>query len=128
MRYLVLSGMLMMLAACGVNPPIEGRFDPYPPKQVYLASPDLQGRTAFGQVTMTRENGILHVVVPIRATSEKDLHIDAKWTFFNSEGKPIYTSQWEAQPVIVHNTVIYLQCNSTSGDAQDFQLALRYQE
>lgn len=128
MRYLVLSAMFLTLAACGVKAPIEGRADPYSPKQLYFASADLANKTAVGPINTYRKNGILYVEIPIRSASDYDLHVDAQVTFYTAEGAVDYASSWEAQPVIVRNTQQILRFNSTTGNAANFQVQLRYAE
>ncbi len=128
MRYVLLCGMVLSLAACGVKPPIEPRAEPYGPKQVYIASNDLREKTAVDTPIVTRKNGIMYVTIPIRSASDYDLHIDYQVTFFNAEGEPIYTGPWENGPVLVRNTPNHIQFHSPSGDAADFRVNLRYAE
>lgn len=128
MRYLLLSAMFVLAAACGVKAPIEGRADPYSPRQVYFASPDLANKTAVGAIQTHRTNGILYVEIPIRSASDYDLHIDYQFTFFTPEGSVDYQSPWETGPVLVRNSQQYLKFHSTSGNAQNFQVNLRYAE
>jgi len=128
MRYLLLCGMVLSLAACGVKPPIEGRANPYPIAQINFASEDLRQKTAIDPVIMARKNGILYVTVPIRSASDYDLHVDYQITFLNAEGEPIYTGPWENGPVLVRNTWQHIQFHSPTGDAADFRMNLRYAE
>jgi hypothetical protein len=115
-RYAVL-GLLLFAAGC-VNPPPE-------PSHVYISTPELANYTVRGTPRAYRENGILHVSVPITDVSVYDLHIDYRITFFDSTGRVIYQSGWEAR-TIYRNVPTEIAFNSTSADATDWQLDLRY--
>src|SRR5687767_4693358 len=86
---------LALLAGCSnVKAPISGRADPHFSEQIHFTDEDLRGKTAIAPVSMERRNGILYVTVPIRSTTNKDLHIDYRVTFFNELGTPIEDAKW----------------------------------
>lgn len=126
MRYAICS-LILVLAGCGVRPPIEGRADPYLPPQITLASPELANFTAIGVPIIERRNGgILYVTVPIRSASDYDLHIDYRVTFLDRIGHPIYQSGWEGGKTLVRNIPDQITFNSPTPQAADWHLDLRY--
>jgi hypothetical protein len=130
MRYACLGLLVLMLAGCNccgpVTPPIEGRADPYPANQINLASQDLRDKTAIAPPIVDRRDGILFVTVPIRSASNYDLRLDYRVTFFNSNGGIVYQGSWEPMQLLVHNVPSEVRFNSTSADAADWRLDLRY--
>ncbi len=127
MRYACFGLFVLMLAGCNqVTPPIEGRADPYPANQINLASQDLRDKTAISPPIVDRRNGILFVTVPIRSASNLDLHIDYRVTFFNTNGSILYQGSWEALPTLIHNVPSEVRFNSTTSEAADWRLDLRY--
>ena len=126
MKYAILSLMLLSLG-CAVREPIAGRADPYRAHQVNFADPDLANRTAVAPPIVERRNGLLYVTVPVRSSVNRDLHVDYRVTFFNESGVPIEgPGNWTSGPTLIANTPSYIQFNSISGNAADFQLDLRY--
>ena len=126
MKYAILSLMLLSLG-CAVREPIAGRADPYRAHQVNFADPDLANRTAVAPPIVERRNGLLYVTVPVRSSVNRDLHVDYRVTFFNENGVPIEgPGNWTSGPTLIANTPSYIQFNSISGNAADFQLDLRY--
>ncbi|MGE5611607.1 MAG: hypothetical protein ACM359_20320 [Bacillota bacterium] len=125
MRYGILGLMMLMMAGC-VKAPIEGRADPYLPPQVSIADADLANHTAVSMPIMERKNGILYVTVPVRSASDLDLHVDYQVTFFNENGTPIEQTGWIGGTTITRNSYRYIKVNSSSGNAADFQMQLRY--
>ncbi|HEX2973746.1 MAG TPA: hypothetical protein VHP11_15545 [Tepidisphaeraceae bacterium] len=125
MRYGILGLLMVMLAGC-VKAPIEGRADPYVAPQVSFADADLANRTAVLPPIMERKDGILYVTVPVRVASDLDLHIDYQVTFFNENGAPIEQTSWIGGTTITRNSYRYIKVNSSSGNAVDFHMQLRY--
>jgi len=126
MKYLILTSMLLSLG-CAVREPIAGRADPYRAHQVNFADPDLANKTAVSPPMTERRNGLLYVTVPVRSSVNRDLHVDYRVTFFNQDGIPIEgPGSWTSGPTLIANTPSYIQFNSLSGNASDFQLDLRY--
>jgi hypothetical protein len=125
MRYAIL-GLVMMVAAGCVRPPIEGRAEPYGIPQVNFADPELANYTSVSPPQMKRENGILYVTLPIRSASDFDLHVDYKVAFLDQSGTVIYESGWTGGTTIPRNSWTYIKVNSTSANAADFHLQLRY--
>lgn len=119
--------MAMALAGGCVNPPIEGRADPYVPPQISFADADLANRTAVLPPTFERKEGILYVTVPVRNTSGLDLHIDYKVQFLNQAGAPSEPATgWIGGTTLIRNSMTYLRVNSSNANAADFHLQFRY--
>jgi hypothetical protein len=122
----LLGCLMLILAGCGVRPTIQGRQDPYPASQVMYADEDLQRSTAVGIPVATRdEGGILHVQVPIRSTTDRQLFIDYRYLFLDRNGQVIWKSAWRDK-VLAPNVPDTINFNSTTAEAADFQLDLRY--
>jgi uncharacterized protein YcfL len=119
--------MILILSGCAVREPIAGRADPYPAHQVNFADPDLANKTAVDRPRTERRNGILYVTVPVRSSVNRDLHVDYRVTFFDEKKMPIEgPTLWTSGPTLIANTPSFIQFNSMTGNAADFQLDLRY--
>jgi uncharacterized protein YcfL len=119
--------LILFSVGCAVREPIAGRADPYRPHQVNFADPDLANKTAIAPPMTERRNGLLYVTVPVRSSVNRDLHVDYRVTFFNEQGTPIEgPTHWTSGPTLIANTPSYIQFNSLSANAADFQLDLRY--
>jgi hypothetical protein len=125
MKYLILLSLLS-IAGCGVNPPIQGRQDPYAPPQVTFTDPDLARLTAIGTPVLTRDaSDLLHVQVPIRTTGDRQIILDWRATFFDKNGAIVWKTDWTDKTLAPH-VQDQIQFNSTNNQAADFQLDLRY--
>jgi uncharacterized protein YcfL len=117
---------LLVLGCNHVNPPIQGRQDPYSPSQMHFDSEQLRRDTAIGTPVATRdESGILHVDVPIRSAINKTLYVDYRVTWLDRNGQSInrlgpFTKTLEP------NTPDSIQVNSTTPRAADYQIDFRY--
>ncbi|MCY2953317.1 MAG: DUF1425 domain-containing protein [Planctomycetota bacterium] len=121
-----IAGMLVVVMAGCVKAPITGRADPYVPPQVNIADADLANSTAFLPPRTERREGLLFVVVPIRSASDYDLHVDYRYTFLNDGGMPIDETGWIGGTTVTRNSYTYIKFNSTSANATEFHLQLRY--
>jgi hypothetical protein len=125
MKYLPLV-VLVALLGCTVKAPIEAREDPYVPHQINMVSEDLRQSTAVMTPTPTRDpSGLLHVTLPIRAATNKQLYIDYRATFFDRNGQVLNQTTWLSK-TLAPNVADQIQVNSTSPQAADFQIDLRY--
>jgi hypothetical protein len=126
MKRLLLIPLLMIFAGCSVNPPIEGRADPYQSAQIHFDSDELRRDTAVGSPILARDDSdLLRVTIPIRSAIDKTLYIDYRVTFFDRTGTPIehfgpFTKTLDP------NTPDRVQVNSTTPRAADFQVDFRY--
>ena len=125
----IVCGMIVLVVAGGcVKRPIEGRAEKYLPKQIHFASYDLANRTAVMQPIMERKGGLLHVTVPIRADSMRDLHVDYRIRFLDDRGAAVYESGWTGGTVLESHTWSYVNANSPTAEAADFQIDFRYSQ
>src|SRR3954470_17547128 len=88
---------LCTLVGCAdeVKPPIMARHDPYQREQIHIASMDLRRHTATEKPIVSRDDGgLLHVQVPIRATTDLKLYVDYRVTFFDRNGQAINQTGW----------------------------------
>jgi hypothetical protein len=117
----------LVLAAGCVKPPIEGRLDPYSANQVHFASKELRDETAVGTPTVSRdeEGNILYVTVPVRAATDKELHVDYRVTFFDPNRQELWKTGWFTR-TLAPNVPDSITVNSTGPRAADFQVDFRY--
>jgi hypothetical protein len=115
-----------ILAGCAVPAPIEPRMDPWPDARVNLDSQDLYNNVVIKQAIEDRRNGILYVTFPIRSIANYDLHIDARYTFFNANGGVCYQSGWESLKTLVANIPADVTFNSTDSTAVTWRCDLRW--
>jgi len=126
---IVLSAAGLMMAAvttgCGVRPPLPGRQDPHARGQIHFVDPDLQDRTAARQVNLSRDEGdLLHVMVPIRNTTNEYQYIEYRVTFFDRNKQVLTQSAWLRKD-LAPNTPDQVTANSTSPRADDVQVDFR---
>jgi uncharacterized protein YcfL len=125
MRSLLLLSVLA-LAGCGVNPPIQGREDPYAPAQVHFDSDPLRRATAIGQPVVTRDQfGLLHVMLPIRSAVDAQLQVQYRVTFFDQNRTQLDQQSW-IDKTLTANTPDQISVNSVDKRAADFQIDFRY--
>ena len=123
-----LAGMMALsVAGCNhVRPPIEPRNDPYATGQVFCDSEQLKSDIAVKPVVLTRdEAGLLHVLVPLRSVIDRQLHVQYRFTFFGAGRQMLNQTGW-FDKTLTPNTPDQVTFNSTSGEASDFQMDLRY--
>jgi uncharacterized protein YcfL len=128
MNRLIASSIALSLLVVGcVKPPIEGRLDPYESQQIHFASKDLKGRTAVRTPTAQRDDAgnILYVTVPIRAATDKELHVDYRVTFFDKGGQVLNQTGWFTR-TLAPNVPDYITVNALGPRAADFQMDVRW--
>jgi uncharacterized protein YcfL len=124
-----LLSIMPLLSGCAVNPPIEARQDPYTRQQIHLTSDDLRWHTAVDTPQVWRDDaGLLFITVPIRSTSNQQLNIDYRVTFFDRQGRPLGEPTGWLSKVLAANVPDQITVNSTTPLAQDFQIDLRYSQ
>lgn len=119
--------VLVAMAGCrSINPPIEGRAEPYGLPQITFASEGLRQSTAVTPPAVQRDDAgnLLFVTVPIRNTTSKAYTIDYKTTFLDRNGGYLSETGWLSLPLEA-NSPATIQVNSTSARAADFQIAIR---
>jgi hypothetical protein len=119
--------MLALGCADRVRAPIEGRQDPYAPPQVQFASNDLRKQTAVAAPELARDDtgNLLYVTLPIRSAVNKTLYVDYRVTFLDRAGRPVGPASWQTA-VLQSNIAQRITSNSTSANAVDFQVDLRW--
>jgi uncharacterized protein YcfL len=126
MKNLLLILIPLIAAGCGVKKPIEGRHDPYAQHQIHFASAHLRDSTAVGTPVASRdsENNILYVTVPIRSTTNQQLYIDYRVSFFDRNGQLISESGWFTR-TLTPNVPTEIRVNSMTPRAADFRVDFR---
>lgn len=114
------------LAGCQrVKRPYGATADPYELGQIQLADKELEGRLAFDPARASRdESGLLHVTVPARAAVSRPQIVQYRFRFFDETGRPLPGGEYQTV-TLESNTNSFLQGNSTSPRADDFQVELR---
>ncbi len=125
-RLLALVVLFALVPGC-VKRPIEGRQDPYASSQIMFASKELRNNTAVDAPRVARDEagGILHVTVPIRAATNKQLYVDYRTTFFDRTGQQISQTGWTTK-TLAPNVSDRIVVNSMRPTAADFQIDLRF--
>jgi uncharacterized protein YcfL len=124
--------MGFVLAGCAQNPPAyrEGRAERYSPPQVQITgigAEDLQFSTVIDRPQTWRDpSNILYVVLPVRNTSEKVLHVQYQYNFLDAQGAPLPENIAWNRKTLEPGATERIKFNSTSPRAADFQLNLRY--
>jgi hypothetical protein len=125
---LLAPALFLALVTVGcLKAPIEGRQDPYAPSQIMFASKDLRNNTAVSTPSVARDDvgGILHITVPIRAATNKQLYIDYRTTFFDRNNQQISQTGW-TRKTLAPNVPDRIVVNSMGPTAADFQIDVRY--
>ena len=129
---LSIAGLVGIVAGCAQNPPPyrEGRSERYSPPQVQmtgLGAEDLQYSTVVDRPQTWRDSSnILYVVVPLRNTSEKVLHVQYQYNFLDAQGAPLPENIAWNRKTLEPGATERIKFNSTTPRAADFQLNLRY--
>lgn len=123
---IVLAGSLAVAGCNQLRPPVEPRNDPYTGGQVFVDTEALRSDIAVKPAVLTRDQaGLLHVVVPFRSVIDKQLHVQYRYTFFGRNHEVLDQSGW-FDKTLTANTPDQVTFNSTTPDAADFQMDLRY--
>lgn len=122
---LSVAALALLMTGC-VKPPIEGRQDPYVPTQVSFAAEDLRRMTAVMAPTATRDQAnLLHISLPIRAATDKQLYIDYRVTFLDRNGQQTWQTGWMPK-TLAPNVFDQITANSLSQRAEDFRVDIRW--
>jgi len=129
MRRMILTALTLgLLVATGCTGVLEGEPDyvnPYP--KITVTDEQLNSGLAFNPATVTRTaTGMLAVSQPIRAKANHPLTIEYRFAWLDADGAPI-----EPQPGWVYKRLEQrvpetISANSTSADAVDFQIHIRW--
>ena len=105
--------------------PYDVNADPYLPAQVQIADKGLARKLAFQNPRADRdEANLLHVTVPVRAATNRPQIVQYRFTFFDETGRPLPGGEYRTE-TLESNTFAYLQGNSTTPQAADYQVEIR---
>ena len=117
---------ILAMVSC-VKAPIVGRADTYTSDQVNFVDEDLRDHTAIGRIKLsTDESGLLHVDVPVRATTDLQLYVDYRVSFVDQNGISLGAPTGWITQTLPPNTFSDILVNSSSPRARDFHMDLRY--
>ena len=128
MKHALILATLFLIAGCAqMHDPILGRADPAWRDQILFANENLRQHTAVQSATFQRDpsSQLLFVTVPIRNTSDVQLYIDFRYTFFDADGNVLYTSSMMPK-TLRPNLPDQIQFNSTTPRAANFELDIDY--
>jgi hypothetical protein len=120
---------ILSLAGCGSGEltPYSARGDKFIADHVvFSGQDDLVNHIAFGNITRTYDSaGILHVTIPLRNTTADDFPVDYRFTYFDENHNPVdVPTSWQVKN-LGSNIFQYIQDNSSSPRARDFQVDFR---
>ena len=126
MKRFLLIPLFTILVGCGVKPPIQARNDPYADDQVNVASAILRDNTAVRPPVATRDEtgNILYVTIPIRSTSNQQMYVDYRATFFDRNGQALTNYGWMTK-TLTPNVPDSIVIKSGDPRAADFHVDLR---
>lgn len=120
---------LLTLVGCngGAKGPIQAREDASEWPQISFTDENLRNKTAVRQPIVSRDEAgnLLHVTVPIRSTSNRQILMEYRASFYDPNGAPISQTTWFPK-TLNPNTQDTITVNSTSPRAADFQIDFRY--
>jgi hypothetical protein len=88
----------------------------------------LRHDTAFGPERVTRDPfGLLHVTVPLRSAIQHTLYLEYRYSFFDGTGRLIEGPMGWTGVTLEAGSPGTIQFASTSNQAANFQLNIRYQ-
>jgi hypothetical protein len=127
----VLPTLPLVTAAGGCHQsdaPIYARGEQYDRPWLMMGSPDLRNSTVVGQPQRYYdESNLLHVTVPVRNTTDKQLYVDYRFTFSDRNGATL--NEINGTKTIPSHGAVDITGNSTSPRAEGdraFRLELRY--
>jgi hypothetical protein len=126
MRYLLLPLLVISVVGCRSDRPMEPQHDRYAPGQINVASEHLRANTRVGTATATRDadSNILYVTIPIRSTTNEQMYIDYRVSFFDRNGQLISETGWFTR-TLTPNLPDNIQVRSTTPRAADFHVDIR---
>ena len=115
-----------MLAGCQSEAPLAARAEKYDYPWLMVGSQDLRANTMVNDARRTRdEAGLLYISVPIRNTSDLQLYIDYRVTFYDKNQMPL-PQEYRKTLTIPARGMREATANSTSPKAESFQMELTY--
>jgi uncharacterized protein YcfL len=133
MKYLTTLTLSCLLIAttmigCESTGPIAAEPDvtsDYP--NVSIANASLQDAVKLNDPTVTRtEQGLLQVIQPIRAAANEQLFIEYKFVFFDEQGRVLRPEMSWRYKRLEQRVPDTITATSTSPDADDYRMLLRW--
>lgn len=123
---LMLAGLITAGASgCRTEAPVTGRAETYDHPWLTVGSGDLRTKTRIGEARRVRdENGLLFVSVPVRNTSDLQLYVAYRVTFFDRDQMEL--SVYRGTITLPPNAIREAKANSTTPRAKSFQMELNY--
>jgi len=124
--------LLALLTGCTSEAPPyrEGRAEAYGPPQVQITGLDAENlrlSTVVDQpITHRDQADLLFVIVPLRNTSDRVLHVQYRYNFIDAQGRPLPENIAWNHKTLEPGATERISFNSTSAKAADFQMDLRY--
>ncbi len=128
MKFIALFASIALVGCTHKNPPRQPRAEQFEYAQIHVDSNELRRDTYVGQPRIDRDSAgqLVHVTVPIRSAVDKTLYVDYYVTFFDRDGHVIGSKLGPMTKTLQPSTPDYIEFNSTSARAVEFQLDLRY--
>ena len=94
---------------------------------IFSGQDDLSSHIALGTLSKSTDtNGLLHVILPVHNSSDLDLYLDYRVTYFDENHTPIdLPGPWETK-TLHSNRSEFIQVNASTPRARDFQIELRW--
>jgi uncharacterized protein YcfL len=122
--------LALLVAGCGPHDvePTPAAADKFAPQQiVFSGEDDLSQHLRFQPITRSYDSaGLMHIVVPVRNTVDMDATIDYRVTWLDENHNPVDTATAWQTKTLHSNVFEYIEANSASPRARDFQMDLRY--
>jgi hypothetical protein len=128
-KHLVLCAAILLpfaMTACTNNE--MSKADKFAPQQVDFATPDLAESISIGKIDRTFDSSeIMHLNIPVRVASGlMGLTVDYRITYFDENRSPVdVPTAWQSKS-LTPGIWEYIQTNSTSPKAKDFQIDFRW--
>jgi uncharacterized protein YcfL len=127
---LLCTAMSLPLALTGCmssDAPATVKVDKYAPQQVAFANQDLANSIAIGKIDRTFDSSqIMHLSIPLRATTDLGLGVDYRITYFDENHTPVDSpTAWQTKS-LTPGIGDYIQATSASPRAKDFQIDFRW--
>jgi hypothetical protein len=99
----------------------------YAPQQIqFVGGDDLSQSLSFQPIQRSFDSsGLMHIIIPTRLITDLGQTIDYRFTFFDENHSPVdQPSAWMTKS-LSPDVVVYIEGNSTSPRAKDFQIDFR---
>jgi len=125
--------LLLLLAGCTTQPARpyhEGGTEAYGPPQIHIIGPDAENLRLSTiielPITSCDSAKLLAVTIPVRNTTDRVLHLQYRYNFIDKDGAPLPEKMDWNRKTLEPGATERITFNSTSPQAADFQMDLRY--